>query len=107
MFIFQIARIQMNNRNARQPPWPIENDQLLRRRINGQNPGRIQSRNQRYFNRVDMNRRNLLIAVLSNVDDLEIGDERRNTMVREVFRHVDAALNVMNQFEMGKLERSI
>ena len=87
----------MNNRNVRQPRLN-GNDQPLGRRNNG----RIQRRGQ-FFNRTDMNRRNLLIAVLSNVEDLEIGDERRNNMVREVFRHVDAALNVMDQFEMGEL----
>merc|ERR1712131_170999 len=38
------------------------------------------------------------MAVISNVD-METGDERRNSMNREVFRHVMAALNAIDRFE--------
>ena len=94
----------MSNRNTRQQSLN-ENDQLLGRN-NGQHPGRIQRRNQGFFNRMDMNRRNLLMAVLSNVD-METGDERRNSMNREVFRHAIAALNAIDRFEGSKFYHTI
>ena len=95
----------MNNRNSHQQRLN-GNDQLLGRRNNGQYPGRIQRRNQGFFNRMDMNRRNLLMAVISNVD-MEAGDERRNIMNREVARHVISALNAIDRFEGGKFYHTI
>ena len=94
----------MNNRNSHQQRLN-ENDQLLGRN-NGQHPGRIQRRNQGFFNRMDMNRRNLLMAVILNVD-MEAGDERRNIMNPEVARHVISALNAIDRFEGGKFYHTI
>ena len=96
IFLFQKG---MNNRNTRQQRLN-RNDQLLGRN-HGQDPGRIQRRNRSFLNRIDLNRRNLLMAVLSNVD-LETGDEGRDRMNREVTRHAIAALNAINRFEGGK-----
>ena len=90
----------MYNRNTRQQRLN-RNDQLLGRNHLGPDPGRIQGRNRSLLNRIDMNRRNLLMAVLSNVD-LETGDEGRDRMNREVTRHAIAALNAINRFEGGK-----
>ena len=57
-----------------------------------------------HWNRMVSYERNLLIALLSNVD-VVTGDVRRDEMRSRVFGHVAAALNVMDQFDNSKLLR--
>ena len=67
------------------------------------NAGRFQRRiNQRNWNKIDNYRRNLLMRLLSNVDNMDTGDARRDAMNRDVFGYVDAALNAINRYEIGK-----
>ena len=54
------------------------------------------------WNRILSYERNLLIALLSNVE-VVTGDIRRDEMRSRVLGHVAAALNVMDQFDNSKL----
>ena len=49
----------------------------------------------------DNHLRNLLIAMLANVESVT-EDARRDEMRRRVFENVSAALNVMNEYDNGK-----
>ena len=42
------------------------------------------------------------MRLLSNVDTMITGDARRDAMNRDVYGYVDAALNAINRYEMGK-----
>ena len=89
----------MNRRIARQRRPDGNPDQPLGRG----NAGRIQRRiNHRNWNQIDNYRRNLLMRLLSNVEDMDTGDARRDAMNRDVYGYVDAALNAIDRFEMGK-----
>ena len=89
----------MNRRNVRQWRLNSNRDQLLGR----ENAGRIQRRiNQRNWNQIDNYRRNLLMRLLSNVDNMDTGDARRDAMNRDVYGYVDAALNAIDRYETGE-----
>jgi len=90
----RIARVHARQRRLN------GNDQPLGRR----NPGRIQRRNnQRNWNQTDNFRRNGLMRLISNVEDMDTGDVRRDDMLREVYGHINAALNAIDRYEMSKL----
>ena len=57
-----------------------------------------------HWNRIASYERNLLIALLSNVE-IVTGDVRRDEMRSRVLGHVVAALNVMDQYDNSKLLR--
>ena len=67
------------------------------------NAGRIQRRiNQGHWNQTDNNRRNLIIAAMSNVENMNTGDERRDAMLRDVLGYLNLALNRLDRYDMGK-----
>ena len=89
----------MNRRNNARQRRGNEADLAL----DGRNAGRIQRRdNQSYWNQTDNNRRNLIIAAISNVENMNTGDERRDTMLREVLGYLNLALNRLDYYEMGE-----
>merc|ERR1711917_121927 len=45
------------------------------------------------------------MRLLSNVEDMYTGDARRDAMNRDVYGHVDAALNAIDRFEMDYSSR--
>lgn len=88
----RIARVDARQRRLN------GNDQPLGRR----NAGRIQRRNnQRNWNQTDNFRRNGLMRLISNVENLDTGDVRRDAMLREVNGYIDAALNAIDRYEMN------
>ena len=94
----------MNRRIIRQRRLNGHRDQPLGRG----NAGRINRRiDQRNWNRTDNYRRNLLMRLLSNVEGMDTGDDRRDAMNRDIYGYVDAALNAINRYEMGKFKHRI
>ena len=43
------------------------------------------------------------MRLISNVEDMDTGDVRRDDMLREVYGHINAALNAFDRYEMSKL----
>ena len=43
------------------------------------------------------------MRLISNVEDMDTGDVRRDAMLREVNGYIDAALNAIDRYEMSKL----
>ena len=94
----------MNRRIIRQRRLNGNRDQPLGRG----NGGRIHRRiDQRNWNRTDNYRRNLLMRLLSNVEGMDTGDDRRDAMNRDIYGYVDAALNAINRYEIGKFKKMI
>ena len=94
----------MNRRNNARQRRGNEADLIF----GGRNAGRIQRRvNQSYWNQTDNNRRNLIIAAISNVENMNTGDERRDTMLREVLGYLNLALNRLDYYEMGEFLMSL
>ena len=88
---------------------------LRQRRPNGadrplghRNAGRIQRRtNQSHWNQTDNNRRNLIIAAISNVESINTGNVRRDAMLRDVLGYLSSALDALDRYEMGKSLKSL
>ena len=47
------------------------------------------------------------MRLLSNVEGMDTGDDRRDAMNRDIYGYVDAALNAINRYEMGKFKQMI
>ena len=47
------------------------------------------------------------MRLLSNVEGMDTGDDRRDAMNRDIYGYVDAALNAINRYEMGKFKHMI
>ena len=101
-FVTTVLNKLMSHRrnNARQrrlngPDLPLGRRNAGRRRIN-----------QSLWNQTDNNRRNLIIAAMSNIESLDTGDERRDVMLREVLGNLNSALNALDRYEMGKSLKS-
>ena len=72
------------------------------------NSGRINIQmNQRSWNQFNNYRKDLLMRLLSNVDGMDTGDDRRDSMHRIVNERVGAALNAINQYLYGKSSKNM